>query len=105
MRPGAAGQMSSKKKKIKKKQIRSLRFFRKKQIQKKDKKRSKYVVESVSEAHFWGVAESASQRPLTGRNALSQTDGRTDSCVEIKQVSRGCQFQTKMPIPQQKHKK
>jgi hypothetical protein len=28
-------------------------------------------------AHFWGVAESASQKPLTGRNALSQTNGRT----------------------------
>jgi hypothetical protein len=50
-------------------------------------------------AHFWGVTESATQKPLTGRNALSQTDGRTDSCVEIKRVSRGCQFQTKMLFP------
>jgi hypothetical protein len=27
------------------------------------------------------------------------TDERTDSCVEIKRVSRGCQFQTKMLFP------
>jgi len=26
---------------------------------------------------IWGVAESASQRPLTGRNGQVQTDGRT----------------------------
>ncbi len=45
---------------------------------KKDKKRSKYVAESVSAAHFWGAVESASQRPLIGRNALSRTDGRMD---------------------------
>jgi uncharacterized protein YktB (UPF0637 family) len=50
----------------------------KKQIQKKDKKRNKYVAESVFAAHFWGVAELASQRSLTGRNTLSQTNGRTD---------------------------
>jgi len=56
----------------------ALDFSEKTNPKKKDRKRSKYVAESVSAAHFWGVAESASQRPLTGRNALSQTDRRTD---------------------------
>ncbi len=45
-------------------------------------------------AHFWGVAESASHRPLTGRNALCQTDGRTDTirpCLQARVAAFGSQ--------------
>jgi hypothetical protein len=85
-----------KKKDKKKSKYVALDFSEKTNPKKKDKKRSKYVAQSVFAAHFWGVAESTSQRPLMGRNALSPTDGRTDgrtnNCVKIKRVSQGCQF-------------
>jgi hypothetical protein len=82
------------KKKKKKKQIRSLRFFcpflifyfliqknkskrkkiKKEANKKKDKKKKQIRTRISLCGSFLGVAKSASQRPLTGRNALRRTD-------------------------------
>jgi hypothetical protein len=82
------GEKNSKKQIQKKKQIRSLRFFRKNKSKKKIKKKQIRSRIGLCGSFLGGcrisIAETVngSKRPMM--------DGRTDSCVKIKRVSRGC---------------